>query len=312
MPTKSFLTPGALTLVLALACSCSGKNDAKGTSGNQESSTSGGSAGSAGASTIATTTNGSTTSGGAGGAVGAVTSGASVGGMAGGPGDDLSFVPEDLPVSKLDGGGETINLTALTLLQRAAGPELFLAVRNDGEDTACDPNISVEFLDQDERSLATWVGTLYIEQLFLRSDDPNTILSCLEPGKVALAGSQDLPEGIVVDELGMLVYHFSYFAADILPFDIIPTDALTVSEVESYQTVSGSVFGGTLENGLDVALVNPTVTIFPLNGVGRPLAMATGSEMIEVAPGTTWTFQTSTVYDLGVGQAVYPRGTLGP
>ena len=52
-------------------------------------------------------------------------------------GDDRLFVPEDLPNTPHEGEvGVTLKLVASTLVQGAAGPELYAAVRNDGDTAA--------------------------------------------------------------------------------------------------------------------------------------------------------------------------------
>jgi hypothetical protein len=61
-------------------------------------------------------------------------------------------------------------------------------------------------------------------------------------------------------------------------------------------------------NGLDQPLSNPTVAIYPLNDVGRPLGVAYGSATLDIAPGGTWNFETNTTSDAGVGFDAYPLG----
>jgi hypothetical protein len=126
---------------------------------------------------------------------------------------------------------------------------------------------------------------------------------------MAMAGTTELPESIDVDGLGYVVHRFSYFSSNVLP-ELIPVDGLTVSGVEAYSTASGSAFRGTLENGLELTLENPNVTIFPTNRVGRPLGMATGSAMIQLGPGETWSFETTQLNDTGVDHLVYPRASV--
>jgi hypothetical protein len=240
----------------------------------------------------------------AGGASTASSQGATTG-TAGTPGDDRRFVPEGLAFTRLDGENERLNLLTLTLRASVDGTELFLAVRNEGDDFACDANITIEFLDSNDQSLAAWIGGLYVAQLFTRSDDPSSVLSCLEPGEVGMAGATELPESVRAGDVATLVYHFSYFAGDVLPFDLIPITELQVTGVEAFKTAIGSGFRGTFENGFDVPVSGPTVTIFPTNGVGRPLGIAQVSEQVEIAAGGHWEFETSVVNDPGVAHVVF-------
>ncbi len=314
MPSKSLRILSTLASVALAACSKDTNGQASstestagnpgGTGGSALSGSGGllppvgGSGGSGGGTTAPATDTGAM------GTTGPVTN---TGGMGGVSGDDLLFVPEDLPIDKLEGGGNGINLTAFTLLRGSPAPELYVAVRNDGETSACDASITIEFFDQAEQSMEAWIGALYGGRLYQRSDDPSTIISCLDPGGVAMAGTTGLSETVIVEELGRAVYRFSYFAGDILPFDLNPVDAVTVSEARALTTAIGSVFTGTLTNGLGIPIDNPGVTVFPLNRVGRPLGMATSSATVELAPGEAWTFDTTPVNDPGVDLAAYPN-----
>jgi hypothetical protein len=121
-----------------------------------------------------------------------------------------------------------------------------------------------------------------------------------------MIGSAELPATVVVEELGSASYRFSYFSRDVLPFDLLLVDMLGVTQLERFATESGSAYTGTLENRLDLTLVMPRVTVFPLNAVGRPLGMATSSSTLDIVPGDSWSFETTAVSDPGADQAVYP------
>ena len=53
-----------------------------------------------------------------------------------------------------------------------------------------------------------------------------------------------------------------------------------------------------------------SVSVFPLNRVGRPLGVATSSATLDVPPGGAWTFETSTVDDPGVAYAAFAAATI--
>ena len=63
-------------------------------------------------------------------------------------------------------------------------------------------------------------------------------------------------------------------------------------------------------NDLGSTVSGPSVAVFPVNRVGRPLGMATASATIDLPPGGTWTFQTDAVDDPGVDQVAYATGTV--
>ena len=55
---------------------------------------------------------------------------------------------------------------------------------------------------------------------------------------------------------------------------------------------------------------DPSIRVFPLNRVGRPLGVAKGGDASQVAPGGTWTFQTDTVDAPGVSCAAFPAASF--
>lgn len=332
MQSRSLFVIGPVALVLPLACSGNPPESATGAMDNGPGSggvtASGGSAASGGA----PLEQGGTETGGGGTGSGGISGGGSggsgdanasggldisagamgaVGGAAAGQsGDDLLFVPEDLPVTNLSGEGKAVNVIAFTLFAGPQGPELYAALRNDGEITACTGSVSFELFDKAEQSVGSWVGGLYGDQLFRRSDGSGGLVACLEPGGVAMAGLTDLPESLAIDELGAAVYQLTYFDRDILPFELVVVDSLTVTGIQTVSTDSGNAFLGTFENGLDVPVTDATVTIFPLNRVGRPLGMAVSNSTADVPPGGSWPFETTVVENPGVDYVAYPSGSV--
>ncbi|XYI02099.1 FxLYD domain-containing protein [Sorangium sp. So ce1128] len=192
-------------------------------------------------------------------------------------------------------------------MQEATGPELYAAVRNDGETPACDAGMIVHFIDKAEQLVTSWGGSLRSGRLYRLSDGSGAIIPCIAPGEIAMTASTDLPDAIVIEELGYLKHAFPAFTVD-----VVPVDAITVSEVETVRKGAGSAYTGTLENGLDVAASDAEVTVFPVNRVGRPLGMATSSAAADIPPGGTWTFETTTVDDPGVDHVAYPTVSVPP
>ena len=225
--------------------------------------------------------------------------------MAGALGDDRLFVPEDLPNTPQEGEvGVTLTLVASTLVQGAAGPELYAAVRNDGSAPSCNAGMVTDFIDKAGQTV-TSVGTALLSKQLYRLD-PNTLVSCIDPGQIAMAASTSLPAEVVIAELGSLKHHFPTFGLD----GIVPVAGFIVSQVETVAKGAGSAYTGTLTNGMDVTVTAPSVTIFPVNRVGRPLGAATSSAPIDIPPGGSWSFETSTVNDLGVDYAAYPAASI--
>jgi hypothetical protein len=214
--------------------------------------------------------------------------------------DDLTSVPGGLANTLLDGevpGGLT--LIAFTLTQGATGPELYAAVRNDGQTPSCEPGMTTYFVDDADQVVAT-VGSVLRSQQFYRLDS-GEIVSCVDPGQIAMAGSTDLPAEIVIGRLAYLKHAFPAFTVG----DLAPVDAPVVSDVKVVSTVSGSAYTGTVTNALDMAASEASVAIFPVNRVGRPLGMATISAGGGVPAAGSWMFQTSAVHDPGVDYVAY-------
>jgi hypothetical protein len=270
MQLSSLLAAGVLALAVPLACSGS----------------TGGATGRGGS------------SGGAGGGLGGL------GGTAGQAGDDLLFVPEGLPNKLFDEQRGTIALVAVTLVQGATGPELYAAVRNDGQMPACEAGMMISFYDKADQHL-TDTGAVLLSGRFYRLDS-GVVLSCIDPGQIAMAAATDIPDSIVIGELGYLEHRFPLFTID----GIQRVDGLAVSGVEATTTGAGSAYTGTLTNGFSVTVSNPSVAIFPVNRVGRPLGMARADATTDLPPGGGWSFQTSTVGELGAGYVAYPGAVV--
>ena len=65
-----------------------------------------------------------------------------------------------------------------------------------------------------------------------------------------------------------------------------------------------------MANQIGMTASNPSVAVFPVNRVGRPLGMATASTTADLVDGSTWTFQTGAVDDPGVGQVALASGSV--
>jgi hypothetical protein len=219
--------------------------------------------------------------------------------------DDALIVPRGLRVTALPGGNGVLNVMSLTLRQGSSGVELYAALRNSGDAPACSAALSVELFDHAEQSVAAGVGGLLTQQLYRLMDGSDAITACVGPGDVTMAAVTDLPSDIEVDDVARVVYWCPYFA-----LDVVAIDGLTISEVTSGTHASGTGYAGTLINELDVAVSNPSVMVFPVNRVGRPLGVAIGSGTVELPPGGSWAFETSTVDAPGIDHVAYPAGAL--
>jgi hypothetical protein len=220
-------------------------------------------------------------------------------------GDDALIVPEGLAVSALPGGNGVLELFALTLRNGPRNSELYAALRNAGDIPACSAAVSVELFDASENSLAAGIGGLLTQHFYRLTDGSDALAACVGPGDVTMAAITDLPSDLELEDVETVIYRCPYFA-----LDVVPIAGLTISQVKRVTDGSGTAYTGTLVNGLDVAVGNPSVTVFPVNRVGRPLDAATGRSTTEIPPGGRWAFATDTVSAPGVEQYAYPAGAL--
>ncbi|WP_437731321.1 hypothetical protein [Sorangium sp. So ce1335] len=221
-------------------------------------------------------------------------------------GDDALIVPEDLTVMARPGGNGVLNVIALTLRKGPTSTEIYAALRNDGDTPACHAAVAVELYDRSQQALAAGINGLLTQHFYRLTDGSDTIAACVGPGDVSMAAVTDLPADIAIEDVGYVIYRCPYFA-----LDVVPIDGLTISEVKAVAGDAGTAYTGTLHNGLDVAVSDPSATVFSVNRVGRPLGVAFASGSVEVPPGGSWAFETNTVDTPGPGHAAYPAGAIG-
>jgi hypothetical protein len=223
------------------------------------------------------------------------------GGTGGASGDRRLFVPEGLANTNLDGSDMGLVLVAFTLVLGPTGPAFYAAVRNDDVTPACNAGLVIYFLDKTGYTFTSAATGLRGGGLYQLPYGP--VVTCIEPGEVAMAASTSLPDAVVIDQLGSLQHQLPYFIID----GIVPIGRLSVSGVK---TTAGSAFTGTMTNGLATTVTSPSASVFPLNAVGRPLGLATASATVDVSAGATWTFETTAVDDPGVATAASATASM--
>ena len=105
--------------------------------------------------------------------------------------------------------------------------------------------------------------------------------------------------------MGQVVYDYRYFA-----LDAVLIDGLTITQVNAVTTNAGTTYTGTVVNALNQVVSDPSIRVFPLNRVGRPLGVAKGGDSSQIPAAGTWTFQTDTVDTPGVDWAAFPAATF--
>lgn len=298
MPAKRFFIVAA-TLPLFLGCS----------SATPDHAGSGGATGGAGGLAAAGAGNTGATVGGASGAPGvgaAGTPGVLVGTSGNASPEDELVVPQALNVMPLSGGNGDLDMLAFTLHQDANGTEAYASLRNDGDLPACTAGLSIQLFDKNQQTLTASIGALLSQHLYRFTDGSGTVAACAGPGDVMMGAITDLPADLVLADVGFVVYSCMYFA-----LDLTPIDGFSVSPLQSATLGDGStVFTGTFTNGVDMPIANPSVTVFPVNRVGRPLGATTALGTDAVAPGGTWSFETPPIQTSGADAVAFPTGSV--
>ena len=107
-----------------------------------------------------------------------------------------------MPHSELSGEGSGLTLIALTLIEGANGAELYAAVRNDDPTPACSAGMMTNFIDKNDVVVTTTGANLESGKYFRINDGSGVILPCVAPGQIAMTALTELPESVVIAELG--------------------------------------------------------------------------------------------------------------
>lgn len=218
-------------------------------------------------------------------------------------GDGELIVPTGLAVAPRTNGNGVLALEAATLQKGPDGGELFAAIKNVGDTPACSPALSIEMFDASDQSLGVGLAGLLVNHFYQLASDASTTAACLGPGDVGMAAVTDLGSELEPEAVARVEYWFNYWN-----LEVVPIDGISITAVVRAPESAGVAYTGTLHNGFETPLDNPSVAIFPLNRVGRPLGVARSHGSETVAPGGTWDFETNTVTDAGVNQAAYSAG----
>ena len=226
------------------------------------------------------------------------------GSFGGSTGDNALFVPEGIAVSARPGINSVFNVTALTLQAGPNGASVYAAVRNDGEVVACNASFTVELLDKDDQVLATDTGGLVFRSFYRLTDGSGTPAGCVAPGEVTKVAILNLHLDSPIEDVQRVEYRSTYWAN----LGVVATEGVSLTGVEAVTRSSGVVYTGALLNGLETPLSAPTVAVFPVNAVGRPLGVTYGGSSLVLQRCETWDFETSAVSAAGVGYDAYPLG----
>jgi hypothetical protein len=234
-------------------------------------------------------------------------SGSATGGT---PGEGELFVPARIKFSESADEGEGVDVVAATLDVGPSGQlQVLLALFNGAETGACSGGVGIEFFDLDEQPLGTATANMYGAGLY-RADEYNLAVGCIDPGQRGMAAATDIDAAIALQEVASVVYRFTYFSTEFFAGGLTPLTQFTVDSVMRVESAAGSGFSGVLHNGLEATVEEPTVIVFALDAVGRPVATVevTGDEPL--LPHEQWEFLTSPVFNAGVSEVTYALGDL--
>jgi hypothetical protein len=217
------------------------------------------------------------------------------------PRDDALIAPAGLDVTARAGGCGVLSMVALTLRRETDNGELYAALKNDGARPACSPSFTVELWDRADQPLATGLGGVLVKRFYRLTDGSDTVAGCVGPGDIAMVAITDLPAELELENVGRVVYGCNFWM-----LEVSPIDGIRISDVKVVARGSGASYMGALVNGMDVALSRPSVAVFPVNRVGRPLGVAFGTGAVDVPPGGSWQFETNPISEPGVDALAYP------
>lgn len=218
---------------------------------------------------------------------------------------ESAFVPAAVPNLPLDSIGGGLTLFSSTLTLGPNGLELYAGIRNESEFPLCGAALQIEFYDHDNQLMGTASGGVQSGRLYQLPDSTTTI-SCVAPGQTAMAAVMGLPEAVTLDALKSMGHRFPAFQIN----DAVPVPSATVSEVEGFRVAGGTAYRGTVTNAAQAPMSNPSVAVFSVNCVGRPLGFAMSTAMVVIPPGNTWSFETSAIAEQGVDELVFAAGSF--
>jgi|GEM_PF-1312879 len=220
--------------------------------------------------------------------------------------DRALFLPASVRVTPRPGINSVFNVAALTLRPSAGGADVYAAVRNEGDILACNASFSVELHDEDDQVIGASISGLMTRGFYRFTDGSGTIAGCVAPGEVTMVAIRDLTLYAPLEDVQSAVYQSNYWG----DLKLAPTDGVSLADVKPLKDGDGVRYTGELVNGLDTDLRDPTVAVFSLNAVGRPLGVAYGASSVSLAPCAKWEFQTGAVSEpqAGVAFDAYPMG----
>lgn len=216
------------------------------------------------------------------------------------------FEPPNVPNVSLDPIGDgSLTLYSSTFRSGPNGLELYAGICNDSGATLCGVALQVEFYDQADELIGIASGAVQSGRLYRFSESPYPI-SCVAPGQTAMAALTSLPVGLALANLKSVGHRFPAFVIN----DAAPLAGVSVTQVDAFETAGGIAFRGIVTNNSDSPMKDPEVSVFPITEGGRPVGNVSSTATVEIPPGGTWAFETSTVVQAGAKQVAFAAATF--
>lgn len=200
-----------------------------------------------------------------------------------------AFVPDDIQYVHVGENEIQFTLVASTLIQSAGlfeEPAWYAAFRNDGLTTVCVPGVAFEFKNAAGQVIAddNAVGQVN-SPMYMSYGDPS---HCLAPGDIGMMES-DIPlRDINVADVESIEYQGS----GALTLSARPIEDVNFSDLELVVDGDRTKMTGRLNNGLFETIETPEVFVYAVDAVGRPYALMDEIDLVEIAPGGHWEFET--------------------
>ncbi len=195
-------------------------------------------------------------------------------------------VPEEY-VGKIIAPG--MEVVAHTAREGVLGTEWLMAVKNTGTAYLCAIDVQFSFLDAAGTELGSGFGLLDVD-LVRGCDGACGFTNCLGPGKVGMLVDTLALSDVDVSKIAKVTHEFGA----LILTDAAPTTEIKVTEVtKTAGEFGGNVFSGTLKNDSPEGVKNPSVNIYGVNAVGRPLFASKAIERTTIAAGGSWPFKTT-------------------
>lgn len=209
-------------------------------------------------------------------------------------GDTRLFVP-DIPSTY---GGELaepdIEVLAFTLREDDVfGEQYLVAFRSTSVDRElCAIDVTTRFFDSGGASVALAQGS--VETPIARAASGG-LTNCLGPGQLGMqAAPLELMDGARLSDITSARWELAATERT----DVVASTELEVTNVAAVPTgFGGYEYTGQLQNRTSSSVNDPSVSIFGVNAVGRPLFESSDVELTTIAPSSAWTFQTTPSFD---------------